>query len=701
MYHWSSSRDLSAAVEFETIGRYLSRRTLFAILVLGVTVIAAGLRLYRINELPPGLYRDEAHNGLDALAVARGERHPLYFEGNNGREPLYIYLQAGLLTFLPPTPLTLRLASVIIGSLTPLTVYFAARSSFSGAENTAQENDRARWIGLIAALTTATLFWMVDLGRVAFRAISLPPLSALAWAFLWKGIHEHKRWAFGWAGGLVGLCLYTYLAANLLPLLMILVVLYCAWTQPRFWRTHWKNLIVFAVVGLVVFAPLGCTFLLHPHLAARRASQVVLLPFGDNASSSRQAIKANLLKWALAFSWQGDPLDRHNLSGRPALDGFQSLWFWIGCIVALFSLKKPQYGSLFLWLGVMLLPSIFTPEAPHFLRAIGSAPPMAILVAVGSVWAWSRITSWGAARRPVWRSAAQIVCALVGLGGFVWSGWATGRDYFVRWANNPGLFTHFDAGPLAIGQYIATTAPHEAVYVSPVPIDIASIPFASGGKEPVKSFNGRRCLVLRDHAQYDTHYVIVHHQDTQSLDALARFYPQGRTVAQGPLHYGQPYFLVYRVPSGAVPQIAPQHALQIDWQARFRLLGFDVDASTYAPGGQIELVFYWKALAEMSRPYTVFVHLLGDTNPATGSPLWAGFDKQPGGDSYPTIYWTPGEIIVDRHTLPLPADIPGGDYQLEIGLYYWATGERLTFRDETGRVQDHLILGDVTVRPAD
>ena len=58
-------------------------------MLLLVVGLAAGLRLYHLGEWPPGPYRDEAYNGLDALGVLRGEL-ALFFPANNGREPLAV-----------------------------------------------------------------------------------------------------------------------------------------------------------------------------------------------------------------------------------------------------------------------------------------------------------------------------------------------------------------------------------------------------------------------------------------------------------------------------------------------------------------------------------------------------------------------------------------------------------------------------------
>ncbi|MFQ5419862.1 MAG: hypothetical protein ACE5EY_05815, partial [Anaerolineae bacterium] len=62
-------------------------------LLLIVLFTAVLFRFWQLGNWPPGLYRDEAFNGLDALGVLHG-RHPLFFTANNGREPAYIYLTA-------------------------------------------------------------------------------------------------------------------------------------------------------------------------------------------------------------------------------------------------------------------------------------------------------------------------------------------------------------------------------------------------------------------------------------------------------------------------------------------------------------------------------------------------------------------------------------------------------------------------------
>ena len=79
-------------------------------------------------------------------------------------------------------------------------------------------------------------------------------------------------------------------------------------------------------------------------------------------------------------------------------------------------------------------------------------------------------------------------------------------------------------------------------------------------------------------------------------------------------------------------------------------------------------------------------------------------DSPPAGGARPTSGWQEGEVIVDHHGLHLPdmllpADLPSGDeYELRVGMYLPATGERLPVRDsDGGSLGDSILLGWVTV----
>jgi len=134
-----------------------------------------------------------------------------------------------------------------------------------------------------------------------------------------------------------------------------------------------------------------------------------------------------------------------------------------------------------------------------------------------------------------------------------------------------------------------------------------------------------------------------------------------------------------------------------------------LDGSSFEDG--IELVGYeattdsalhmkltWRLTAHERVPgdYTVFLHLVDAngqmaTDPADGPPL--------GGD-WPTSDWVPGQTVVDTRLIPLPATLPPGHYNLQLGFYDPATGARLAaYRpDGTPWPDDMVVLRDVVVR---
>ena len=66
------------------------------VLALAIVAIAFALRVYRLPELPPGLFGDEAWNLVDIIEMGETGRNPLFFAKNAGREPVFTYLQAAM-----------------------------------------------------------------------------------------------------------------------------------------------------------------------------------------------------------------------------------------------------------------------------------------------------------------------------------------------------------------------------------------------------------------------------------------------------------------------------------------------------------------------------------------------------------------------------------------------------------------------------
>ena len=119
-----------------------------------------------------------------------------------------------------------------------------------------------------------------------------------------------------------------------------------------------------------------------------------------------------------------------------------------------------------------------------------------------------------------------------------------------------------------------------------------------------------------------------------------------------------------------VPSVPNAHTATLG--QRVELLGYDLSAETALPGETVTLTLYWRALAEMSEDYTVFVHLLGPDGAIAGQ-----HDGQPVWATYPTSLWMAGEVVVDVHEIAIRADAAPGTGWIEVGMYVADTGTRL------------------------
>jgi tetratricopeptide (TPR) repeat protein len=129
------------------------------------------------------------------------------------------------------------------------------------------------------------------------------------------------------------------------------------------------------------------------------------------------------------------------------------------------------------------------------------------------------------------------------------------------------------------------------------------------------------------------------------------------------------------------------HRLLHSLGQQLALLGYDVSTTAPEAAGTLDLSLWWQAVANVERDYTVFVHLAdGDGH------LWAQADALLQHDGRPSSTWRPGLVVKEECTLELPAEIPPGEYEVSIGVYYWETRERLPVWDEDGqRVEDDTI----------
>jgi len=362
------------------------------LIVVAILIVAAFFRFYQMDSIPPGLYPDEAMNGNDGIVAMESGDLKLFYANNNGREGLFINIQALFVKLLGNYAWVLRMVSGIFGILTVLGLYLLAKELFN------------RQVGYLSSFLLAILFWHVNFSRIGFRAIMLPFVLVYGFYFLWKGLKYGRLRYFIIAGIFGGLGFHTYISYRVAPLIALLVFLnHWLYIKKDFSDAKYEHarnqlfrgFVVFVGTASLIVLPLLWYFIANPESFFSRTSSN--LSVFSQANPVRE-LGLSVIKTLGMFNFYGDWNWRHNISGSSQLFWPIGVLFAVGFIKEFIHWIKRKHGHfstvhtlLFAWFFVMLLPGFLSTEAPHALRTIGVIPVAVIFSALGLSWGYEKL----------------------------------------------------------------------------------------------------------------------------------------------------------------------------------------------------------------------------------------------------------------------------------------------------------------------
>ncbi len=671
-----------------------------------ILLVATALRVWQLGEWPPGLHYDEAADTIIAREIAEGRGAPIFVEAYTGKEVLFFYWAAAWMKLIGATPFAMRLAAAMLGMLTAAATFWAVREVFSPLSLKGR-GAGGEGLALLATAFVATSFWHVLMSRLGLRSIAEPCVQAFALAALWRGLRlNHRRWlALG--GGLVGLNLYTYLAARLFPVAVALLFLYLILFDAGRRRARLAQFGVVVVVAAVVFAPLGIFFAQNPGAFITRIAQV--------APREGQDVLANIVHALGMFLAGGDPYVRFNLPGRSLFPSVLGVLFVAGAIISAIGVfrgrtlvRRAAYFFVLTSTPIMLLPTALAVNeiTPSNLRAMGMIPMVFAFPALGTwfIFKWLIVIT-GVWRQPYLAIGVQAsACEAPRYGSLK----AALREFAKLQVIRP-LRETMDEGRNIVARSGRAERSFAAVLLLVALLgaaDMAST-YAGYARLPELYYASDGDLVdiagllNRADLQQTTAYVHALHYRHPTLAALAQSFHEIRSIT-GPdvlvFPQGQSTHIFANLalpadrawrerflppsarldaaigPDGrtayeivtvdAQPSIRPQNMVDANFGDTIRLLGYDVE-SRATSGGEIDVTLIWQVLNRPDRgDYATFAELRD---------AWGFQWGQAGSFDYPSEQWTPGEIIVQRLRVPIADGAPRGDYRLDAG---WHAGDR-------------------------
>ena len=427
----------------------LSPRVEYTALVI-IVLAAAFFRLWRLHEVPPGCWSDEAENGLETLRILRGEWF-VFTPRNGGRGSLHFFWAAPFFAWFGASAFALRLASAVIGIATIPALWYLLKQRASTR------------IGLYAAGFLALSSWHVIVSRLGFDAVMVPFFDALVVLAVIRGCRSGSGLWFGAAGFLAALANYSYAAARLTPVLGAIAFLLFKETLPAGRRL--RCAVIAGAVFCIALSPLAYYAASHPEDLTKRGAHISVVSRVVEERSLRP-VAENALATLRMFHERGDSNARHNVPGEPMLDVIAGFLFLAG-LGSAWRQRWPKASVLMIvWLGLVLFfGGVLTEPSPHALRTISALVPVSFFVACGWQSAFSKI-----------RGAAAISVAIL-LVLFV--GMASYHVYFILYAESEEVRRAFSPRASAVAEYLRAEPPGRIAVVSDR-INRSVVEFVSG-----------------------------------------------------------------------------------------------------------------------------------------------------------------------------------------------------------------------------
>ncbi len=657
-----------------------------------ILLVAAFLRFYRLDAIPPGLTHDEADFVYDAVTVYNGAR-PLYIaKVGYQAEPFMHYASALVMTLAGPNHLAVRLTSALFGTLLVGLVFAWTRMTF----------------GPPVALTTAAFltvgYWAVATSRFAIRAEPTASLATLAAIFFWLGMElpgaslaRQKWWNTVWWIGFtlaMAASIYVYEAPRVTWAVYPAFGTLLAIAQPRLLRRHgWKLALALIAAGL-----LALPLLTHP-MAWNRVGHLTG-PLEAARSGSFGPLLKNVLAALGMFVVRGDPFITYNIPGRPVFDPLTGALFVIGVTLCLWRWRRPAAGFSLLWLLIGAAPAMLSELHSATLRAIVAQPATYVFPGV----ALAEAVAWVIRRRQTWaRALPPAALAVVLIGG----GALTYQTYFIRWgqaSETRGTYfsdlyqalTYIDAHPVdrpTIVSVAFPTLPHDPYVAWVMPRQ---------NPPDLRWVDGRRALVLPSGASARLVTLSRAPLAAEFAEALA-----GAQTAHIPVEgTGNAFDVSDWNPAATLDALYPAHStatadglsLPVNFGDAAELLGYTLEPERIVAGQTLTVTTAWRVidpapLGPVPPEYygydaAIFVQLL-DANRQVA----AQEDRL----DAPAWDWRPGEVFIQMHVLTLGNDLAAGKYDLALGLYARPAIRRLPVQVDGVERGDAVMLATVEV----
>ena len=384
-----------------------------------LVIVAAFLRLYRLDHYPLPMHQDELSDAYDAYSIAEtgadrtGARYPVVLRALGEvdyRPALYAWLAAVPIKLAGFSPYAARLPSALLGVLALLLMFLFAKRLVNES------------FALIALTFAVFSPWHLTYSRLAHQGAMLPAFFTILVLWLWQrsALRAYPAAAISGIGFILGLSSSAYQTTRLLGPLMLLLI---AWDLFR--HSSRRNIVLLAAFAAVGAAPQIFTLVTAPeHFFARLVST---LPDAtpQTPSMTVSAAKGLALLFGPRLLFWPNMEDSGYLAARLLL--VELPFYYIG-LVTLLSVQPMKLKRFRIYLYAVFvmaaLPAVITGNSSS-IRVTAALPIVSLFTAAGVVWVVDTLRKWSVPTRLSYGLIGAGFVASVAFTGYMYFGSAT------------------------------------------------------------------------------------------------------------------------------------------------------------------------------------------------------------------------------------------------------------------------------------
>lgn len=383
------------------------------VVLIGILILAALLRLWLLQSVPPSPSLDEVSIGYNAFSILRTGRDeygyflPLLLRAYDDWRPiLYVYLTVPFVRVFGLHAFSVRFPSVLLSLVTIYISYLFVPLLFGKIINVKNQVFDTRWVGLATAFLLAISPWNIYLSRLGHEVnlgLFITVISIYTFLF---GLIRQKKLIFTLSGLFFGLSFYTYQSEKvIIPILLVSLLILFRREVKKMGKTNFLAVVILLVISVpaffVSFSSEGITRFRGTSIFSAsqpmysQAVNDLSLSIKKNDLIGQVIYNRRLVPFRVGISqyfshfnpkWLffGTARENHKVPFMGLLYFFEMPFLLLGIILFFFSnVDKKIKMFLVIWFLSSPLPGAITTDAPHAMRSYTFLPTIQIFESIG------------------------------------------------------------------------------------------------------------------------------------------------------------------------------------------------------------------------------------------------------------------------------------------------------------------------------